>query len=269
MYEATGTEAYRDAILQYLKEYATADGIFLEPEGGKEEQGALGLGRSLFFAGQITEKEEYRKAIETLRTKLESWPRNEDGRFKSYENTGKILNGRELYLTQPFYMQYETVYHKKAEYNDIVCQLSGRQVSQENLIDTGWYLMALIDVINDMSIEIFEHYKSLEEIFKKTIKGVLQSGNGLQYSEQESTAESDENQEMIFRIMIAYVILKACNHKILNPEKYSEIGLGLIDGAIDDQFYMDDEASGGILMMACAQSLIFRNNNNQEVQKVG
>ena len=36
--------------------------------------------------------------------------------------------------------------------------------------------MTVIDVIDSMSREIFEHYKSLEEIFKKTIRNILAAG---------------------------------------------------------------------------------------------
>ena len=34
---------------------------------------------------------------------------------------------------------------------------------QADMEQKGWYLMAVIDVIDSMSREIFEHYKSLEE----------------------------------------------------------------------------------------------------------
>ncbi len=44
--------------------------------------------------------------------------------------------------------------------------------------------MTVIDVIDSMSREIFEHYKSLEEIFKKTIRNILAAGCNNDFSKR-------------------------------------------------------------------------------------
>ena len=78
-----------------------------------------------------------------------------------------------MFSVYPFYMEYETRYHNKAEYAQIVRQLLALAPSEQaDMEQKGWYLMAVIDVIDSMSREIFEHYKSLEEIFKKTIRNI-------------------------------------------------------------------------------------------------
>lgn len=120
----------------------------------------------------------------------------------------------------------------KAGYNDIVNQLTEMRSGK----DAIWYVMALIDVLDHMSIEIFEHYKSLQEIFKKTIKCIPLGGDA-----------------KMQKVCMGYAILKACNIGILNPEKYLETGRTLIDGAIDEPFDQKDDVSMGIMMMAYAQ----------------
>ena len=60
------------------------------------------------------------------------------------------------------------------------------------------FLMMLIDVIDSMSKEIFEHYRSLKEIFKRTIKKCMPALTGGETEEKVSLA-------------MGYVIVKACN----------------------------------------------------------
>ena len=138
----------------------------------------------------------------------------------------------------------ETRYHNKAEYAQIVRQLLALAPSEQaDMEQKGWYLMAVIDVIDSMSREIFEHYKSLEEIFKKTIRNILAAGWNNDFSKKESA-------------MMGYSIIKACNLGVLNSEKYAEIGLSMIDGLIKEPFDLKDSERMGIAMMAYAQRLI-------------
>lgn len=104
--------------------------------------------------------------------------------------------------------------------------------------------MTLILVIDSMSKEIFEHYKSLEEIFKKTIRKILSLGWNKGFNQKESA-------------MLGYSIVKACNLGVLNSEKYAEIGLSMIDG-INEPFDLKDSELSGIAMMAYAECLILK-----------
>lgn len=96
------------------------------------------------------------------------------------------------------------------------------------------FLMMLIDVIDSMSKEIFEHYRSLKEIFKRTIKKCMPALTGGETEEKVSLA-------------MGYVIVKACNLKLLNGEKYVPTGMKLMDVP---QGYGEDEVIAGLSMMA-------------------
>ena len=201
--------------------------------------GAHRFGRYVFFLYDQTGEEQYRTWIERNAEWLKNSPQSENGVFGCVEDSSRNISGSVMFAVYPFYMEYETRYHNKAEYAQIVRQLLTLAPSEQ----TGWYLMAVIDVIDSMSREIFEHYKSLEEIFKKTIRNILAAGWNNDFSKKESA-------------MMGYSIIKACNLGVLNSEKYAEIGLSMIDGLIKESFDSKDSERMGIAMMAYAQRLI-------------
>ena len=103
----------------------------------------------------------------------------------------------------------------------------------------GWYLMALIDVIGTMSEEIYEHYRTLGDLFKELVKGILPCKD----------AEPG---------MFGYAICKACRIGVLNREKYAAEGIKLVELCYRQ---MDDESNNenmGICMMAYAQTQMLK-----------
>lgn len=129
------------------------------------------------FLYDQTGEEQYRTWIERNAEWLKNSPQSENGVFGCVEDSSRNISGSVMFAVYPFYMEYETRYHNKAEYAQIVRQLLTLAPSEQtDMEQTGWYLMTVIDVIDSMSREIFEHYKSLEEIFKKTIRNILAAG---------------------------------------------------------------------------------------------
>ena len=149
--------------------------------------GAHRFGRYVFFLYDQTGEEQYRTWIERNAEWLKNSPQSENGVFGCVEDSSRNISGSVMFAVYPFYMEYETRYHNKAEYAQIVRQLLTLAPSEQtDMEQTGWYLMAVIDVIDSMSREIFEHYKSLEEIFKKTIRNILAAGWNNDFSKKES-----------------------------------------------------------------------------------
>lgn len=252
LYEAAGDRTYKDFLLQRIEKTVDHEGSISinkqESENCKFE--SAGAGRLLFWVHSYSGEEKYQKAIEKQIALVKN----------QYQDvsTPQKTDGRTLYLTQPFYMEYETKCHNKAEYKDIVKLLAGAfdidqigvetdKISEDALEDIGWYLMALTDVIGCMSMEIYEHYRFLEEKLKRTIRLFTSSADSLPGS-----GKSD------FCIMMGYVILKACNQKNLNAEKYGSIGGGLVENAVSSWNPTDSKKTVGLLMMAYAQLLLFR-----------
>lgn len=211
-----------------LAEYQEKDKMY----NGRPEY-ILAPERCNFMLYEQTGEEKYREEIEQYKDWLKSCP---------VEKQLGQIPWNKLYRMYTFYMEYETKYHNKAEYGMIVEQLQRLRVPMEHWTsELGWYLMTLIDVMDHMSQEIFEHYKSLEEIFKTTIRTVLKENWETDFEKKE-------------RAMLGYVILKACRLHVLNSEKYAPAGLSMIDGMINERVETKDTEMTGIVMMAYAES---------------
>lgn len=279
LYKATGDEKYKNFVVEYMKKFINEDGTIAHYEKEKYNIDSIHTGKVLFFLYDETKEEKYRKAIEILMDQLRSHPRTKCNNFwhkKIYPNQ-IWLDG--LYMAQPFYMEYETKYENKEHYDDIVNQFRNvrKYIYDEEkklyyhaydetksmiwadketgkspnfwLRAMGWYLMALIDTMDVMSEEIFEHYKALEVIFKEAVSGILQ------YQDKESKlfyqiidkADIEGNYlETSGSSMVAYAILKACRMGVLNSEKYAGIGMGIIDSLVNNMLIEED----GILKLS-------------------
>ena len=257
LYKVTKDTYFKSFILRYMED-------FIRPDGGingynREEYNidSINAGKVLFFLYEETGEEKYRHAIDTLMQQLAAHPRTKCGNFwhKNRYPNQIWLDG--LYMAQPFYMANETQFNQKQGYYDILKQFENVRKYLFNeekklyyhaydeakiqywanketglspnfwLRSMGWYLMALIDTMEEMSKEIFELYKRLEELFKEAVKGILQ------YQEKESKlfyqvidkAEIDGNYlETSGSAMIAYALLKACRNGVLLKEKYQPVG---------------------------------------------
>lgn len=243
LYRATGEEFYRKKIYSVAEKYKNIHNM---PQDALAEW--VNAARAFYGIYDETGDEEWRSRIEAVISRVKALPREADGVFAGMEPA-------EQCAILPFYMEYETRFHNKAEYSDIVLQLR-RTKPQENgrYFLTGWYLMTLIDVMESMSVEIFEHYKSLEGIFKETIRHIQQNIRA-------------EKMDLMERAMVGYAITKACNMGVLNCEKYTGSGLMLIDGVIDGPFEPQDAVTMGIIMMAYAQYVIIGQNEARHTNK--
>lgn len=283
LYEATGDGKYFAFIENYLKNFITEDGTIEHYEMTQYNIDSINCGKILFFMFEKTGEEKYRKAIEIMMDQLRSQPRCVCGSFfhKGIYPNQIWLDG--LYMALPFYMEYETKYEKKEKYNDIINQFSNAQKLLYNkerglyyhaydemkeqfwadrktgcspnfwLRSMGWYLMAIVDTMDNMSFEIFEQYKKLEGIFKQALSGILK------YQDEESKlfyqivdrGDTVGNYlETSGSAMIAYSIMKACRMGILLKEKYVCRGIEILESLLNNKL---TEADGEIHLTGICQ----------------
>lgn len=234
MYEAVEDEKYISFIESYLSSFLTEEGTINNYPQDKKCADGISCGRILYFMYDRTGEEKYRKAIEFIMDRLREYPK--DG-----------ICTEALYKTMPFYMEYETKYEKKEKYSDIVGQFESAEKLLQNekrdLKSMSWYLGALIDTMDNMSFEIYEQYRALQDAFKRTLKEVL-----------------DTSLEEAESVMIGYCIIKACRMGILLKEKYAAIGMKIIENLAAKDFLnqkaLPDDAEGvGMFLMAYGQYL--------------
>lgn len=268
MYEATGDEKYFQFIENYLKHFIMDDGTMTHYELEKFNIDSINSGKILFFMYDKTGEEKYRKAIEFIMGRLRLHPRCTSGNFFHKEIYPNQIWLDGLYMAQPFYMEYETKYENKEKYNDIISQFENVQkylydpekglcyhaydeakaqfwADKETgcspnfwLRSMGWYLMALVDVMDKMSVEIYEQYRKLQDIYKLVLKGILQYQDPetkLFYQVIDRSDVAGNYLETSGSAMVGYSILKACHMGILLKEKYQPIGEEIVESLIDNQ----------------------------------
>lgn len=208
MYQATGEAVYVERVLEridrtlILKERNLLTGM---------EAGAC------LFALKQTGKQEYRREADLVFNRLAS------GEEEIVE------------AVMPFYAEYDTLFNKKAHYGVIAAYFEGKETW------SGQEAAALIDTIDQMSMEIYEYYRALCDLFKQIVR--------------QGMPEGPQNPEIPLKEGEAwggYAIMKACSMGVLNREKYGEAGL-----RIWRRFAARQEKSGGFMNMLKAQYLIF------------
>ncbi|MGB4661638.1 MAG: glycoside hydrolase family 88 protein [Mobilitalea sp.] len=273
LYRVTRDIAYRDYIIRYMEDFINQDGTiqtFLTTEHNIDD---INAGKVLFFLYEETGEERYRLAIEIIKGHLASHPRTRCGNFWHKDRYPNQIWLDGLYMAQPFYMAYETKYNHKENYQDIINQFENVKKYMYNsekslyyhaydeakiqkwadkttglspnfwLRSMGWYLMALVDTIEEMSIEVFEHYKTLEALYKEAVKGILkyQDQNCKLFYQVIDKAEIEGNYvETSGSLMVAYSIMKACRMGILQKEKYQKTGEEILERLVEEKLIETD-----------------------------
>ena len=112
----------------------------------------------------------------------------------------------------PAYTEQDTKVEKKAHYAQIVEKFRNADCSQ--IQD----LMYLIDTINQMSPEIYEHYRGLQDIFRANMHRLLEK-----IREQGDVYRVKDEEE---KALLAACLEKACANKTLLKEKYQNLHIG-------------------------------------------
>ncbi len=261
LFEVTGERIYRDFIFRYLESLIADDGAILNFDNSKYSVDSFNSGKVLFFALSQSGEEKYRRAIEYLWTRLESYPRTSEGNFihKSIYPDQVWLDG--LYMVQPFYALYEK-YFGSADYDDITKQFINVRkrmfIAEKSLYchgyDTarvqfwadrnsglsgsfwlrsaGWYMMALADVIDIIGDTENKCSRELAEIFKEAVNGILKyedGKTGLFYQVIDRGDDTRNYMETSGSLMIAYSLIKGSELGMLEKDVCCKKGMRIFE----------------------------------------
>ena len=213
-------------------------------------------GRTLFQLYDLTGKEKYRMAMDTLYLQLLEQPRTPEGGFwhKAVYPEQMWLDG--LYMAEPFLAEYTIRYLpdslRAGNYEDIVhqfltiydhtldaetgllrhawdssremfwCDPDSGQSAHAWGRAMGWYMMGLVDVI-----ELFpdgEQKDALVEIFKglaSTLPVWADSRTGMWYQVMDRPYGEGNYLEATVNAMLSYAYLKGCRLGILDCREYA------------------------------------------------
>lgn len=199
---------------------------------GKEEikSGELAnlkIANAFYYAADVTGEELYIEAAKKAARQLAVQPRNEAGIFVDAD--GSVSLGA-AYLSQVFYMQYETRDGGKERYNDIIAQYNAirgslydaaaSKISADVKVaaEMAEYCVALIDTMEVVDQPLYEIFRRLQDLFKEAVKALIEAGI---FTTTDASA-----------LRASYAVLKGCRMKALHTEKYEKIALKVLDTAV-------------------------------------
>ncbi|MFZ5967791.1 MAG: glycoside hydrolase family 88/105 protein [Bacillota bacterium] len=278
LYKVTKDENYYEFIYKYMTESIDSDGSIRNYNMEDYNIDNINSGKVLFGLYEKTKDIKYRKAMDALYTQLKSHPRTESGGFwhkKIYPHQ-IWLDG--LYMAQPFYIQYEILVNNRKSYKDTFnqfmnvrkllrnsekelyyhgCDESRQEVwaSKETGVSAcfwgramGWYVMALIDVLEKIPKDLLFEYEQLILVFKEAIDGLLKYQDrqtGMWYQVIDQGEREGNYLEASATLMMAYTLLKGARLGFL-PRGYKEYGKHAFQGTIEkyliatgDKFILD------------------------------
>lgn len=285
VYAITGEKEYLDFADNYVDAKVFEDGTI---DGYKVEEkniDNINAGKTLFELYDITKKEKYLKAINLIYSQIGQMPRTKDGNFwhKDIYPNQVWLDG--LYMCQPFYIEYETRYNNKKNYDDIFMQFenvvrdmkdprtglyyhaydSSREMFWCDTVTglsnnfwlraLGWYAMALLDTAEKADPAGYEDkVEFLKKTFVELIDAMIkyQDESGMWYQVVNMGNMENNYLETSGSSIFAYAILKGVRLGIL-PESYRQYGEKAFHGVCEKYMSADEEGMlhvGGICLVA-------------------
>lgn len=259
MYEATGEDVYKDAILRFVDSCVDADGG-LNVDLSQQDLSFAAAGNLLYFAYDLTGDEKYRKAIETMMERVNAQPRLAGGSFCYSKDEPAKLCLEGLYMIHPFYLEYENRFNDRKNYYDVSGQFKtarkllyreeaglysrvyaeGAETADEFQAEAmGLHMMAMVDSYDLTSEELYDCMRTIGDGYREAIKGMIEWHKS--------------NKDEKAALMTAYSILKACRLELLLADKYQKTGEALLEEAAGEK---TDVMTQGVLMLAYGEYLL-------------
>lgn len=284
MYSITNDEKYFKFADAFIDCKVNEDGTIEGYDVNELNIDNVNAGKTLFELYDLTGKEKYRKAIDLVYSQVAQMPRTKEGNFwhKNIYPNQVWLDG--LYMCQPFYMEYETRFHDKKNYDDIFNQFFNVQKNMKDektglyyhaydasremfwcdkvtglsqnfwLRALGWFSMALLDTLDKADASIGEPYEKLKQIFVELMDSMLkyQDESGMWYQVVNFGGMDKNYLETSGSSIMAYALLKGSRLGFL-PESYRKYGEKAFHGICDKYLSTDEEGNlhlDGICLVA-------------------
>ena len=284
MYAITMNEKYFQFADAFIDAKVREDGTIEGYDVSELNIDNVNAGKTLFELYDLTGKEKYRKAIDLVYSQIQLMPRTKEGSFwhKNIYPNQVWLDG--LYMCQPFYIEYETKYNDKKNYDDIYKQFFNvvKNMRDERtglyyhaydesremfwcdkvtglsanywLRASGWYAMALLDTLDKADASISEPYERLKQVFVDFMDAMLryQDESGMWYQVVNRGGMNRNYLETSGSSIMAYALLKGVRLGFL-PESYATYGKKAFDGICKNRLSTDENGElhlDGICLVA-------------------
>lgn len=262
LYHITKKEEYLAFADTFIDYFVNEDGSILSYDPKEYNLDNVNAGKTLFDLYELTGKEKYRKAIDTVYSQLKDQPRTSTGNFwhKMIYPNQIWLDG--LYMAQPFYMQYELTYNHGANCMDSYHQFLNVYRLMRDLRNglyyhayddskeafwcdkvtglsdnfwlraLGWYAMALVDTMEVMPESMGTEKAELNRIYKELIDSMLpyqDEESGMWYQVVNRGGIMPNYLETSGSAIFAYAIMKSVRLGFLE-DSYFTYGQRAFDG---------------------------------------
>ncbi len=274
LYKTTGDEKFLKFSKKFLDYFVKNGGVIETYSVEEYNLDNINQGKNLFTLYDLTGKQRYRDAIETIRSQLETQPRTREGNFwhKKIYPWQVWLDG--TYMAQPFYMEYETRYNGmrgcldsyrqfmnvKKYMKDPVTGLyyhgydESRQMYWANpetgcspnfwLRAMGWFLVAMVDVLERMDEQLYFEYRAIMSMFKDAAEAMLafqDTETGMFWQVIDKPGIPGNYLESSGTALFAYAVLKGVRLGYL-PKRFAAYGEKAFYGTCDK--YLGVSADG-------------------------
>ncbi|MBR2647543.1 MAG: glycoside hydrolase family 88 protein [Sediminibacterium sp.] len=248
-WKLTGKGEYFNYIQHSMDYYVKDNGTIYDYKPDEYNIDHINNGKLLLRLYTVTGKEKYKKAADLLRKQLQTHPRTKGGNFwhkKIYPNQ-VWLDG--LYMGQPFYAEYASLFNDTAAFTDIIHQFvtienktrdpktgllyhawdESLQQQWANKVNglsphiwaraMGWYGMALVDAL-DYIPATYPNRNLLIQILKRYAEAVIavqDKKDGLWFDLLDVTDDKRNYKEASASSMFVYTLLKGIRKGYLAP----------------------------------------------------
>jgi unsaturated rhamnogalacturonyl hydrolase len=263
LWRETGEKKYFDYIQKSMDFFVDDNGNIRTYRPDEYTLDNVAPGKNLMLLYNVTGKEKYLKAVQTLRKQLQEQPRTKEGGFwhKKVYPSQMWLDG--LYMAEPFYVDYAKTFHEDTAFKDIARQFI---LMDKNAIDKktgllyhgydesrqqkwadkstgrspnfwaramGWYGMGLVDVLELFPVNHPER-KELVQIlnsYAKALSKVQDTKTGLWWDVLDMPGKEKNYLEASASSMFVYTLAKGVRLGYL-PQSYLAIAKKGYDGIL-------------------------------------
>ena len=292
LYEISGNRKYLEFSDDFMGYFVQEDGSILTYSPNDYNLDNIAPGRTLFTLYDLTGKEKYRRALDTIRSQLDKHPRTEDNSFWHKDIYYKQVWLDGLFMAQPFYMEYEAKYNQCKGCEDSFHQFLVVEKRMKDpktglyyhgydstksifwadketglsqnfwLRAIGWFTLALTDTMERMPASMVQEKKEMQRILKNLIDALLpwQHECGMFYQIVNKPEDPRNYLETSGTMLIACGILKGVRLGFL-PESYRAYGEKAFYGTADR--YLKQDADGNLTLSGICLVAGLGGGNNQ------
>lgn len=278
LYQLTGEQRYLDFADSFVGWFVQEDGSIKTYDPAERNLDNINMGVCLFPLYDLTGKEKYRKAMDTIRSQIDLQERCKCGNFwhKDIYPYQVWLDG--LHMAQPFYMTYETRYRKMEGCKDSYTQFCNVEKYMKDettglyyhcwdesksmywcdpetgrskhywLRALGWFACALVQTAEAIDESQYYEYRHLQRMLENLANALIpyqDEATGMFYDILDAPEDPRNYLETSGTALIAFALLKGARLGYI-PERFAEMGERAFNGIVSNMLKVREDGTLGL-----------------------